>query len=428
MAWCHAAHAARRAGARARDIRGIGDDMATNLLKHGVLERDLRIDFFRGLALCMILVDHVAGDPISRFTYQKLGFSDATEIFVFLSGISCGIVYSRMLARRSWNGLAAAIIRRSMLIYAYYVSSSIVIIILLLAASRSIENAGAVDQSLIILREDFFPAIWSTIFLISPPDLPGILVVYIVLTLVVIPLFLMGAARNVALTLAVSGFIWTISQFHSDLAPRLADHSYLNPLAWQFLFSIGMFIGIRYYDFDWSGLRSTLAFKWLLAAAWVIVVGSFLYRFSFFLWRFQVNLDWLRTSGAEYIHMKETLSAVRLLHFLSIVLLLANYVTSSNPIFGWPGAAIVTRTGRHSLEVFSVSAILSVVLNIIVAVYHPSVLERLGFDGIAMLLMATTAFALSEIRRRRKRAAEMVISGSAYPRRRPSSATPARRA
>ena len=39
--------------------------------------RDLRIDFFRGLALYMILVDHVVGDPLSRFTIQNFGFSDA---------------------------------------------------------------------------------------------------------------------------------------------------------------------------------------------------------------------------------------------------------------------------------------------------------------------------------------------------------------
>src|SRR5262245_51975490 len=33
-----------------------------------------------------------------------------------------------------------------------------------------------------------------------------------------------------------------IAQFYPELAPRLADHSYFNPLAWQFLFSIGMFV------------------------------------------------------------------------------------------------------------------------------------------------------------------------------------------
>ena len=52
--------------------------------------RDLRIDFFRGLALYMIFVDHVTGDPLSMLTYRILGFSDAAEIFVILSGIACG--------------------------------------------------------------------------------------------------------------------------------------------------------------------------------------------------------------------------------------------------------------------------------------------------------------------------------------------------
>ena len=375
---------------------------ANNRLGYGADVRDLRIDFFRGLALFMILVDHVVADPISRFTYQKFGFSDAAEIFVFLSGVSCGIVYSRVLARRGWTRFMAAITRRTVLIYGYYLLSSIAIILLLKAATPSIKNAGVIDQSFILLRGDPFSAIWSTIVLTSPPDLPGILVLYLVLTLIVIPLFLMGAARSAALTLAASGLIWAISQLYPDLVPHLAAHSYFNPLAWQFLFSIGMFIGIK-YDFDWSGLRSTQIFKWLLVAAWAIVIGSFLYRFSFFLSsRFQFDLEWFRMSETTYVHTKENLSAVRLLHFLSVTLLVATYVTSSNPIFRWPGAVVAIRAGRCSLEVFCMSAILSVVLNIIVVVYHPSVLERLGLDGIAILLMALTAVALTEFREKHK--------------------------
>lgn len=76
-------------------------------------KRDLRIDFFRGVALYMILVDHVVGDPISKFTYQRIGFSDAAELFVFLSGVSCAIVYSRVLERRGWAGLLTSIARRT---------------------------------------------------------------------------------------------------------------------------------------------------------------------------------------------------------------------------------------------------------------------------------------------------------------------------
>jgi hypothetical protein len=411
MVSCDSHSAARCVGVEKRGFKRRGGEMVNDLLKHGALPvRDLRIDFFRGLALFMILVDHVTGDPISKFTYQRLGFSDAAEIFVFLSGVSCGIVYSRVLARRGWTALVAAVARRSMLIYGYYVLASIVIILLLLAASASIKNAGVIDRSFILLREDPVSAIWSTIFLISPPDVPGILVLYIVLTAIVIPLFLMGAARNAALTLAASGFIWAISQFNSDLVPHVADHSYFNPLAWQFLFSIGMFLGIK-WDFDWSRLRSTTMLRWSLVAAWTVVVSSFLYRNSFLLAsRFQLDLEWFRIPASTLAHMKENLSAVRLLHFLSVALLVATYVKSSNLIFGWSGSAIVARTGRFSLEVFSVSAVLSIVLNIIVVAYHPSIIEKLGLDGVAILLMVLTALALSELRIRRKHAVGPNIS------------------
>src|SRR3954449_487955 len=83
--------------------------------------RDLRIDFCRGLALYMVLVDHVIGDPISRLTIQNFGFSDAFDAFVFLSGLSCGIVYFRILRRGGWARLAAATSRRAAQIYVYYV-------------------------------------------------------------------------------------------------------------------------------------------------------------------------------------------------------------------------------------------------------------------------------------------------------------------
>jgi len=59
-----------------------------------------------------------------------------------------------------------------------------------------------------------------------------------------------------------------------------------------------------------------------------------------------------------------------------------------------------------------VSAILSVFLSIIVVVYHPSVLEKLGLDGIAILLIALTAFALSEFRSKRKLAIGPVMSSA----------------
>ena len=139
-----------------------------------------------------------------------------------------------------------------------------------------------------------------------------------------------------------------------------------------------------------SGLRSTQIFKWLLVAAWAIVIGGFLYRFSLILSsKLHLDLGGFSISKIAYVHMlenqfavymnanlfavqmKENLSAIRLVHFLSVALLVATYVKSSNPIFRWPGAVLVHRAGRCSLEIFSMSAILSVTLGMIVVVEHP---------------------------------------------------------
>ncbi len=67
--------------------------------------RDLRLDMFRGLALWFIFLDHVPDNIVSWLTVRNYGFSDATEIFVYISGYTAVIAYSRMMAREGWLGL-----------------------------------------------------------------------------------------------------------------------------------------------------------------------------------------------------------------------------------------------------------------------------------------------------------------------------------
>jgi len=66
----------------------------------GVLKiRDVRLDFFRGLALWFIFLDHVPGNIASWLTVRNYGFSDATEIFVFISGYTAALVHSDVMRR-----------------------------------------------------------------------------------------------------------------------------------------------------------------------------------------------------------------------------------------------------------------------------------------------------------------------------------------
>ncbi len=61
-----------------------------------VSRRDLRLDFFRGLALWFIFIDHVPSTVIGNLTFRNFGFSDATEIFVFISGYTARVAGTEM--------------------------------------------------------------------------------------------------------------------------------------------------------------------------------------------------------------------------------------------------------------------------------------------------------------------------------------------
>jgi hypothetical protein len=354
------------------------------------IERDLRVDFFRGVALYMILVDHVVGDPLSNVTYRRFGFSDAAELFVFLSGVSCAIVYSRVLAKRGWAGFLTAIARRTVKIYAFYLATSIIVILFISAAS-SLATGRFTDNPFTSLDANLGNSIWSTIFLTSPPALPGILVLYLMLTAIVVPLFLLG--RNSALPLVLSFLIWSVAQFYPDLSPHLAAHSYFNWLAWQFLFSIGMFVGLRYG----SGAPTFRPMgSGVLTVAWFVVIVSLAYHPLMLLGpKLGVDTDHLRHSAQT---MKENLSAMRLVHFLAVAALVANYLKSDSIIFRNVASFAVINTGRHSLEVFCLSAILSVILNIALVVEKPSAFTEVLLDLVAISVILGMVSILTERR------------------------------
>ena len=60
-------------------------------------ERDLRLDLFRGVALWLIFLDHIPSNILNWFTIRNYGFSDATEIFIFISGYTAAFVYGRAM-------------------------------------------------------------------------------------------------------------------------------------------------------------------------------------------------------------------------------------------------------------------------------------------------------------------------------------------
>src|SRR6056297_46548 len=65
--------------------------------------RDPRLDFYRGIAMIIILFAHTPGNFFTLWIPARWGFSDATEIFVFCSGMASAVAFGRTFDRAGWT-------------------------------------------------------------------------------------------------------------------------------------------------------------------------------------------------------------------------------------------------------------------------------------------------------------------------------------
>ena len=108
-------------GARApvaeRAVRATGRPTQSVSFALAAGQRELRLDLFRGLALWLIYIDHVSPDLLTWFTIRNYGFSDAAEIFIFISGFTAALVYGRATFEKGIVIGTARILRRVWQIY-----------------------------------------------------------------------------------------------------------------------------------------------------------------------------------------------------------------------------------------------------------------------------------------------------------------------
>src|SRR6266508_5061545 len=83
--------------------------------------RDLRLDLFRGLALWLIFLDHIPSNVVSWITIRNYGFSDAAEIFVFISGYTAAFVYGRAMRERGVIVSGARMLKRAWQVYVAHI-------------------------------------------------------------------------------------------------------------------------------------------------------------------------------------------------------------------------------------------------------------------------------------------------------------------
>jgi hypothetical protein len=70
--------------------------------------RLIEVDFFRGIVLLMIVVDHIGASVLSRVTLHAFALCDAAEVFVFLGGFATASAYGAIADRHGRAPRSAA--------------------------------------------------------------------------------------------------------------------------------------------------------------------------------------------------------------------------------------------------------------------------------------------------------------------------------
>src|SRR5471030_1043350 len=144
--------------------------------------RDLRLDLFRGLALWFIFLDHVPDNILSWVTVRNYGFSDATEIFVYISGYTAVLAYSRMMVRQGWIKAAARIYRRVWQLYVAHILLFVAFVALIAWFSTKRDATARIEEmQLMGLGQDPYQALLEAALLKFRPVNLDVLPLYIVL-------------------------------------------------------------------------------------------------------------------------------------------------------------------------------------------------------------------------------------------------------
>ena len=142
------------------------------------------IDFWRGVALIVILIDHIPWNGLDYLTPQNFGFSDAAEIFVFLSGASVGLAYAPTLQKAGFRRLVKRCAGRAAKLYFVQIAMVACSIAIPVAAAAILGDQGlALGAGLSQFVSSPVSSLLGAAVLAYQPNYSGVLALYVVLML-----------------------------------------------------------------------------------------------------------------------------------------------------------------------------------------------------------------------------------------------------
>lgn len=343
--------------------------------------RDVRLDLFRGLANWAIFIDHIPSNPVAWITMKNYGFSDAADLFVFISGYTVAYVYARTMAAKGFLVASVGILARAWQIYVAHILLFVFYVAAVGYVAQRYGHAHLLDEFNIrrLIAEPIEFLKHGLLLQFKPLNL-DVLPLYIALMGTFPPvLWLLVRAPNLALGVSLAVYA-TARTFDWNLASYPDGVWYFNPFAWQLLFVIGAWVSLDQTGAVGRLVQSRAAF-W--SAALVLLFGLAVTLAA----RFGSAMPTI-VADALVPNDKTNLAPYRIVHFLALALVVAWLVPRNAPALGSPLLRPVSVCGERSLEVFCTGIFLSFVGYLLIELVSGSVAFQLlvSMAGVAAMI------------------------------------------
>src|ERR1043166_7559651 len=358
------------------------------------IERDLRLDFFRGLSLFFIFIDHIPNNALSYGTLHAIAFADAAEVFIFISGYTAALVYGQLMVRR---GTLVATVQIYYRVWQLYVAHIFIFMIYTAEVSYAMLKLQTETYSEQLRLSSFLQephvAVVKMMLLQYQPELLDILPLYIVLLAVFPVVLLLQRGRPFApLFLSFAVYLLTLYFGWEPKTYPAGEGWFFNPFAWQFLFIVGATAGTAQ-----SAAQPPLPhWPWIPRVAIALTVIVAVIKLTWLANRFWDGIPSLFYDQlGEFAEDKSDLSPLRLVSFFALALTVVHFMGRDSAILRHPLSKLVITCGQHSLHVFCLGVLLSVLGRFIVNSISSSLLMQLAVNVVGLGLMIGRAQLMS---------------------------------
>jgi hypothetical protein len=308
------------------------------------MKRDLRLDTFRGLFLVWMALNHLSG-PLHAYLFQSLGFVSSAEPFVFISGVTAGMVYCRIGLQEGAGVMRKRAWRRGLDIYLFHMAVFIFILLMERWITTPNYHSFFVLMNPIPMDAPFLALALATVFILQPAmmDILPMYCLYLFST----PLVLGQLKKKYGGwgILGVSFVVWAFATFNFwDGLQRIGERflpvnlGFFNLFAWQFLFISGLFFGFRRTMGKSFPFKKALIIPALLLWIWLLLL------------RYGILPPNVLGYSLDSLVIRESFGPLRVINFAVLAYLVTCLGIRFPRLFEW---SFFSYLGQHSLQVFS---------------------------------------------------------------------------